>query len=643
MESKNLIDQAESVLQKIWGYEKFRYPQELIIQSVLQGKDTLALMPTGGGKSICYQVPAMLYDGVTIVISPLIALMKDQVYQLSRRNIVADAIFSGMSFKDMERIFDNCIFGSKRLLYISPERLQTKFALAKIAQMQVSLLAVDEAHCISQWGYDFRPAYLQIARFREMHPGVPILALTATATARVVEDIQEKLQFKERNCIRATFRRPNLAYIVQKETDKRSKMISVLKNVPGSSIVYAPTRRMCKEICQFLLQQGIEAEYYHAGLDKAERSERQDQWISGKVRVMVATNAFGMGIDHAQVRSVIHYFPPGSLEAYFQEAGRAGRDGQKSYAVLLYDEGDLSQLRNTYEEGYPNLSEIKKFYHAIGSYLKVAVGAQPEDSLDFELSDFLSKYDFDPKRAIEILRILEQNDLLYITDSVFIPSKLTFTCSSEDLYDYMLKNPKDGDILRAMLRIFQGVFDQTVSIDEFKLAKFLHKPKVDIVAQLAKLHALGLINYIPTKDKPQIFYCTARVDSKYLHIDMKKVKQLWDWKLEMLKSVDRYLTQSECRSTMLLAYFGELDSTECGKCDVCLEKIKLKKYEKHFEQIKNLITKDKKLWLNGKPAIEWKAMFKGIELKIAMDVIQYLVEEEIIEQKDGKLYFSDLK
>jgi ATP-dependent DNA helicase RecQ len=633
-----MLDKAKDVLKAVWGYDSFRNPQDLIIQAVLDGKDTLALMPTGGGKSLCYQVPALVQENMTIVISPLIALMKDQVYHLKERNVLADAIYSGMNFKEIERIFNNSIFGNTKLLYMSPERLFTPYAIEKISQMKVDLLAIDEAHCISQWGYDFRPAYLEIAKFRELHPDTPMLALTATATKRVVEDIQDKLKFIGRHVIKSSFYRGNLAYVTIEESNKRRRLLSVLKNVKGSAVVYANTRRQCKELASFIHHNGISVDFYHAGLEKTERNTRQEDWLQGKTRVIVATNAFGMGIDHPHVRSVIHMSPPASLEAYFQEAGRAGRDGEKAYAVLMFDGKDLVQLKEYFNQSFPDISEIKSIYHALGSYLKVAIGAHPEESFDFEIHSFIQNYGFPVQKVLQTLRILSEHGYLYITEAVFIPSRLIFNVSQEELYDFILRKPKDGEILKTLLRIFQGVFEHNVSIDEYKVAQFLKIRKQDLILKLKQLHMQGLILYTPTKDFPQLIYLCPREDIKNLAIDVQKINLLKKWKEEMLESVIKYTTTFICRSMQLLDYFDEVKEEPCGICDVCLELAKSKKYRMRFDEIKSEIL-EKGIVNTGITAEELNRIYKGNDRSILKDVLQFLSDEQFIYQ-EGNLFFT---
>ncbi|MDX1667335.1 MAG: ATP-dependent DNA helicase RecQ, partial [Saprospiraceae bacterium] len=461
------------ILEKYWGYDSFRPPQEKVIRSVLRNEDTLVLMPTGGGKSICYQVPALCREGLCIVVSPLIALMNDQVYQLRKRNVPAAAVHSGMSYSDIDRILDNCIYGQTRLLYLSPERLSTDLAQERISRMNVNLLAVDEAHCISQWGYDFRPAYLEIAQIRELIPDTPLLALTATATPTVAEDIQDKLEFRKAHLIKSSFHRPRLAYVVLEEEGKFSKIKKILDGVPGPSIVYVRSRRGTKEIAARLKREGLSADFYHAGLDTESRDAKQTAWIRGEVRIMVATNAFGMGIDKSNVRSVIHHDPPDSLEAYFQEAGRAGRDGKKAYAILLYHGSDRIRLERQFSRSYPEIEEVKRVYRALGSYFQLAVGAGKGESFDFDLTEFGRTYDLDTLTTYHALRILEQSGFIVLTEAVYVPATLMVRIGKEELYDYLLKNAKLDKLLKTILRTYQGAFKHHVRIREKQLARFL--------------------------------------------------------------------------------------------------------------------------------------------------------------------------
>jgi len=625
--------QPEQILKQYWGYDTFRPLQLDIVQSVLSGNDTLALMPTGGGKSVCFQVPALCKPGVCIVVSPLIALMKDQVYNLKKVGISTAAIFSGMSLKEIDIAFDNCVHGNTKLLYLSPERLQTELAIERIKKMNVNLFAIDEAHCISQWGYDFRPSYLKIAEIRQYHPSVPVLALTATATPRVVEDIQNKLSFKRKNILQKSFYRSNLAYIVVKNTDKRNKLLEILNSISGTGIVYVNSRRMTKEVARFLISRGISADYYHAGLDKEIRSTKQESWIASKTRIMVATNAFGMGIDHPHVRVVVHLQPSPSLEAYFQEAGRGGRDGEKAYAVLLYDATDIPSLEVKLEKSFPPIKEIKQVYLALGSYFQLAVGADGK-SMDFDISAFCEQFNFDAFKVHSALKILEEYNYLFLTESVFVPSSLQVIVSREQLYEYLLKNGQMADLLRTLLRMYQGIQDQAVSVDEYKLSKALRLSKEVLVKQLTFLATQGLIEYNPSKNKPQIGYIGNRLPAEAVHIDSVWYNQRKIWKLDMLQGVRDYLFQPECRSALLLKYFGEATDNECGICDTCINRARRKKWGDKLPlimtQIEQILEKDPQTIetiLNSFPASE---------LKVVKFALQELGDEERITRKGSR-------
>ena len=561
----------QNILKKYWGYNDFRPLQLDIIQAALSGKDTLALLPTGGGKSICFQVPALCKTGICIVVSPLIALMKDQVYNLRKRGITAAAIFSGMTNYEIDTILDRCVAGEYKFLYVSPERLCTELAQIRIQQMQVSFFAIDEAHCISQWGYDFRPAYLKIAEIRLLHPNSPIIALTATATAPVVEDIQEKLAFRKENraVFQKSFARPNLAYVVFEEENKRAKMLDILKKVQGSGIVYVQNRKETKEIATYLQQYGISANFYHAGLPAEQRNKVQEDWINDKTRIIVATNAFGMGIDKPNVRIVIHLTLPESLEAYFQEAGRGGRDEEKAYGVLLYNESDKLRLENQYKLSFPELQEVRNVYRALGSYYQLAIGSAQGMSFDFDIMAFCKRYDQDPILALNALKILMQEGYIDLSEQVFYPSTLQILVNKDTLYDYTLRNPKMEKLLKAIMRSYQGVNQQDVNIREAHLAQSLGYSLHDLVLQLNRLHQEKIIKYRPQKDNPQITFLIERLHEKDIVFDKAKYDFLRTRYLERMHAAIHYATHLRCRSQQLLAYFNETDAPICGKCDVC--------------------------------------------------------------------------
>lgn len=623
------------VLKEYWGYPAFRALQEEIIQSVLSGHDTLALMPTGGGKSICFQVPALCQEGICIVISPLIALMKDQVFNLRERNISAAAIYSGMHPKEIDRTLDNCIYGNVKLLYLSPERLVTDLARERISRMKVNLLAVDEAHCISQWGYDFRPPYLEIATIRELLPDTPILALTATATSEVVADIQEKLAFKKKNAFQKSFERDNLAYVVLNEEGKMEKLLDILKKVKGSGIVYARNRRRTKEIAQFLRQKGIIADFYHAGLQPEQRSGKQDAWIADETRIMVSTNAFGMGIDKPDVRVVVHMELPDSLEAYFQEAGRAGRDGKKAYAVLLYNQSDRMSLERNYESAFPEMDEIRRVYHALGSYFQLATGAGFGRSFDFDMLEFAKNFQLKPIQTLSALKILEQAGWLTLTELVYTPASLKIRVSKEALYDYQIRHPKFDLLLKTILRSYQGASNNYVHIRESQLAGFLHVSREEVVAALHLLHKDAIVEYLPQSDKPQLTFLRDRVDADDLTFDHELYRFRKERHWDRIQQAIRYAESTICRSKQLLAYFGESQAKDCGICDVCLGRTKDELSNADFDAIKANI--QKYITPDGATLEALMQHFSSTQHNKVLSVLEYLLDEGFVKQEGSKL------
>jgi ATP-dependent DNA helicase RecQ len=561
------------VLKKYWNYDDFRPGQAEIIDAVMAGRDTLALLPTGGGKSICFQVPAVAREGVTLVVSPLIALMKDQVRQLKERGIVADAIHSGMRRQDIDRIFDNAVYGNLKLLYLSPERLLTDLARIRIGKMNLALIAVDEAHCISQWGYDFRPPYMRIAELRELHPDVPIIAVTATATPEVVEDIQENLAFKDDRLVyQQSFGRDNLGYVVRQPDSKDRHILDILKGVPGTSIVYVRSRGMTKKIALNLQRHGIAAASYHAGLEPKEKDRRQDAWIKGELRVIVATNAFGMGIDKPDVRSVIHYGPPDSPEAYFQEAGRGGRDGTMSYGIMLYEAPDGDRLRRNWALSFPDVSEVKRAYRALGSYLQLAIGGGEGESYDFDLVAFSDNFGFDVRQAFSGLKALERAGFILLTEAVHQPAKIQFIATKEQLYKYQIAHRPMDKLIKTILRTSQGAFLNPVTVEEGALANFLGLELLDLQRTFRKMAGEGIIDYFPQKDLPQLIFLQPRVDPDHLRIDEKQYRFLRERAIHRIETMIAYAEGSSggfCRSRKLLQYFGEKAETDCGICDNC--------------------------------------------------------------------------
>lgn len=625
------------ILQQYWGFEGFRTLQEEIIRSVLDGNDTLALLPTGGGKSICFQVPAMAMEGIAIVVSPLIALMKDQVANLRKRNIKAEAIFSGMSFRDIDRILDNCVYGQVKFLYLSPERLRSELVIERIKKMQVNLVAVDEAHCISQWGYDFRPPYLQIVDLRELLPKTPFIALTATATTEVVKDIQEKLAFRaaKQQVYQKSFIRSNLSYSVLQEENKFGKLAQILTNVRGSAVVYVRNRRKTKEIAHYLGKRKIAADYYHAGLPTATRDLKQEAWTENRTRVMVSTNAFGMGIDKPDVRAVVHMDLPDNLEAYFQEAGRAGRDGQKAYAVLLYNQQDKEQLERNYGLAFPEIAEIKKTYQALGSFLQLAIGGGEGQSFDFDIIDFAQKFQFHPVKVFNSLKALEQVGLIILTEAVFIPASLRIKVNKDALYDFQLRNPKLDKILKVILRSYQGAFQDYIKLRETQLARSLSIPKTDLQRALLLLRKEGIVDYVPQKENPQIIFLQERLPVEDLFID----QQLYHFrKNRYVERVNKAISYAEtilCRQQQLVRYFGEENEEKCGICDVCLGRHKAEVDKDEFERYK---TKIQRLLKREQLSLsEIVDSFTSRHENKVLQVMEYLVDEGFVE-KEGELF-----
>ncbi len=627
--------QALEILQKYWGYAAFRPLQAEIIESVLEGKDTLALLPTGGGKSICYQVPALCREGVCIVVSPLIALMKDQVFHLQQKGIAAEAIYSGMHYKDMDRILDNCVYGKVKLLYLSPERLNTDLALERIKRMPVNLLAVDEAHCISQWGYDFRPSYLEISAIREWLPNTPILAVTATATSEVVVDIQEKLDFAQPNVLQKSFARENLAYVVLHEEVKYTKLLDILLKVPGSAVVYARSRRRTVEMARYLERQRISAAAYHAGLTLEARSAVQEAWLNGQCRVVVATNAFGMGIDKADVRVVVHLDLPDSLEAYFQEAGRAGRDGKKAYAVLLYQDSDREMLIRNWELSFPAMEDLRRVYQALGSYSQIAVGGGEGAAFDFDLLQFAKTYDLAPLETFSALKILQQEGWIVLTEAVYVPSSLKVLIDKEELYAFLIQHRQFDRILKTILRTYQGAFRDFVKISESHLAKFLKMSVEKLRKAFQQLQQEGIIQYRPQKDQPQLIFTQERVDGHNLTIDRERYQLLQKRQGERIQQAIAYAEQAKCRHQQLLAYFGETEVAPCGICDVCLGRTKTDLSDTDFELIRERL-----LELLASEALALNTLvehFSPKKREQVLQALQYLLEEEILQEQDGKI------
>ena len=624
------MSDIHKILKDYWGYDSFRPLQQDVIESILANKDTLALMPTGGGKSLCYQLPALANDGLCLVISPLIALMKDQVENLRRKNITAFAIYSGMSRAEVINTLKVATNSNCKFLYVSPERLETNLFKEYLPGMNINLVAVDEAHCISQWGYDFRPPYLRIAALREELHSVPVLALTASATREVQDDICEKLQFKDKNIFRQSFERKNLSYSVFKVDSKINKVIEILNKVQGSAIVYCKSRKRTKEIAELLQLQNIIADFYHAGLPQEERNKRQEDWIKNKTRVIVCTNAFGMGIDKPDVRSVVHADIPDCLENYYQEAGRAGRDGEKSFAVLLYDDNDIAELEGLAAIRYPSLDDIKNVYQSVANYLQTPAGTGEGNYYDFDINDFVKKFKLNIHTAIYALKALEQDNWLSLNEQVFLPSKIKFTTSKESLYDFERSHPELEPAIKALLRGYEGIFDFPTSISEIVLIRLLKKDVEEIKKDLFQLHLYGIIHYEPQKDSPQLYFSRNRVKVEDLSVNMDLYHKRKEKFIARVKNIVQYVQELvTCRSKMIGSYFGDNKLHNCKVCDNCLRQKKVHIDEKEFEKISNRI--QTVLAPQPLPSKELMDQLGAIKKEKAWKVIEFLQAENKLE------------
>ena len=586
------MDVYHKILEKYWGYQSFRPLQEDIIQSIASGKDTLGLMPTGGGKSITFQVPAMAMEGICIVVTPLIALMKDQVDNLKKVGIKATSVYAGMTRQEIITQLENCIFGDFKFLYVSPERLVTELFKAKLYAMNVSLLVIDESHCISQWGYDFRPSYLAIADVRELLPNIPVLALTATATPEVVDDIQNRLHFREKNVFQKSFGRNNLSYVVRHTEDKMNELIHMLNKVPGTAIVYVRNRKKTKEIAEILQQAGISADFFHAGINHAEKELKQQRWKNGECRVIVSTNAFGMGIDKPDVRLVVHIDMPGSLEEYYQEAGRAGRDEKRAYGVALCSGTDSAKLKKRMSDEFPERDFILRVYEALGNYYQVAVGFGLDTVHDFILNQFCASYKFPLLQTHHALKILELSGYIEYTEEIDNASRLLFTSSKEDLYKTLHQDKKTDDIIQAILRSYTGLFADFSYINEALIATRASVTQQEVYDTLIGLSHYRIVKYIPHKKTPLVVFTQTREDLKYVVIPQSAYEERKQRFEGRIQRVLEYIKENKrCRSRMLLDYFGEKESTDCGCCDVCLAKNSSGLSNHEFNTIKNAIEK----------------------------------------------------
>lgn len=632
---------TRSILQQYWGYPSFRPLQEDIVDSVMAGKDTLALLPTGGGKSICFQVPAMAMEGLCLVITPLIALMKDQVAHLVDKGIPAAAIYSGMHPDELELAYNQAAFGRLKFLYVSPERLQTNAFIEALKRMKVCLLAVDESHCISQWGYDFRPPYLKIADIRPYMPKTPVLALTATATAKVVDDIQFRLGFKEKNVFQSSFERKNVTYNVYHEADKYGVLRRKLEAMTeGSAIVYVRNRKRTQVIADWLNSVGISATFYHAGLDAKTRDQRQDLWMKGKVKVIAATNAFGMGIDKPDVRLVIHMDLPDSIEAYFQEAGRAGRDLKPSEAFLLVSPADIQKLQDNLAQSFPELNRIKLIYNALGNYFNIPVGAGENVSYPLVLNEFASRYGFNVVEVFHALKILEKEGYILLSESFDEPSKVWIKASRDDLYGFQVNNPQYSELVKCMLRSLPGVLTDFVRINEETLAKKAGLTSEKVVEQLKRLEAYNFLSYSQRNDKPQVFFLSEFVDPRHFGLSKENYYDRKKDAEERVKAVTDFVNNDqECRSVQLLRYFNEKTRKTCGRCDVCLKQADNRVAYDVVEEWVESVMRETPQSLN-----EVMEQCKNFDEAMVLDAIRFLVDDGVLQmEKDGSVRKSNKK
>ncbi|WP_420577594.1 RecQ family ATP-dependent DNA helicase [Ekhidna sp.] len=619
------------ILKQYWGYNSFRVMQEDIIQSVLDGNDTLALLPTGGGKSICFQVPAMAMEGICIVVSPLISLMKDQVDQLQKRGIRAAAIYSGMSRREIDISLDNCIYGDFKFLYVSPERLKTEIFIERAKQMNICLLAIDEAHCISQWGYDFRPPYLEIAEFKKEVEAERLIALTATATKEVKQDIAEKLEMKDVRVFQKSFARANLSYSAFRLENKEGKLLEILGNVPGTSVVYVRSRKRTKEIADMLRRNNISADFYHAGLTGLDRSEKQTAWINNKIRVMVATNAFGMGIDKPDVRTVIHMDLPDSLEAYYQEAGRAGRDGKKAYAVALYHNQDVDQLKDRTNRSIVSLDQIKRTYQALANFFKMAIGSHALSSFPFNYEQFINTYNLPVVETYSALKKLTDEGLIQMTEGFYEHSKLTFLLDKSETYKFQIANPKLDPAIKTLLRLYGGeVFVGYAKIKEKDIGSLLKTDKVQVRKWLKFLHESEVVDYQRAMDSATITFLTPRVDAEKLPIDAKQIEWRRKLALEKANAVIDYMKSTECRTQIFQRYFDEETTITCGICDNDLEKKKqLKASEIPIEKVEETLESPRNM-------SELRALMASYTQDQIMEALRILIDDKKVVESEGK-------
>lgn len=634
------LDIYQKILTKYWGFTSFRPLQEDIIRSVISGRDTLGLMPTGGGKSLTFQVPALASDGICLVITPLIALMKEQVNRLNSMEIKSVAIHSGLSAEEIEIALENCIYGDYKFLYVSPERIATSIFQYKVARLNLSLVAIDEAHCISQWGYDFRPSYLRIAMLRDhISAKVPFLALTATATSHVIEDIMSNLKFREPNVLRTSFERKNISYLVRRVEDKGTYLVKTLLKASGSGIVYVRSRKRCREVAEMLVKEGIIADYYHAGLPDEIRDKKQGAWTSGDTRVIVSTNAFGMGIDKAEVRFVIHWDIPDSIENYFQESGRAGRDGKQAFAVMLFSQSDKSRLTDSMRKKFPPIEKIKDIYEALCNYLLIPEGSGKGNVFDFNLYDFVAKYRLPAIETYNSLQFLQREGYMEFTEEINNPSRVHFIVSRDDLYKFQVANESFDLFIKLLLRSYTGMFSEFVAVSEDVLSRKTGISRDTIYNYLVKLSSYNIIKYIPGKKSALVIFNEERLMRKALLIspeNHKEVKEKYEVRLKSM--IDYAESENRCRSVTLLNYFGE-ESDRCGICDVCRKRneLDLSKYE--FDLI---LEEVKKVLSQQKVDAEELVRLSGYPEEKAVKVIRWLLDHNKIRQDEEMKLFWEI-
>lgn len=627
------MSSPKEILKQYFGYDQFRPPQEDIINAVLEKKDVLALLPTGGGKSLCFQVPALCMEGVCVVITPLIALMHDQVVQLKDKGIPAVAIHSGLGRHEIDVLLDNCVYGSTKFLYVSPERLQTELFQERFKKMNVAVVAIDEAHCISQWGHDFRPPYLLIKILRELKPTITFIALTASATGKVKDDIITHLQLKNPATFQISFARNNLSFVVRKTENKEKKMLEILRRVPGPAIVYLRSRKGTMDFAKFLARQKISSTYYHAGLKHEERERRQAEWINNHVRVMVATNAFGMGINKPDVRVVIHMDIPEDLESYYQEAGRAGRDGKKSFAAIVYHPSDVEGLELKVEQSHPTPDQLKHIYQCLANYFQLAAGSGEGESFPFNFEEFSKRFNLSPGLSFTALKKLEEEGLIQLSESFYQPSRLHFEVDNKRLYEFQIANAYYEPLIKTVLRLYGGeAFSGFVKISEKQLSSFLKTSDKAVTTALGQLAKLSIIDYQPASDSPRVTYILAREDAAHLSINWKRLEERRQLYITKMKAMSNYVTQTRlCRMQVMQEYFDEVDTKPCGMCDVCIDRKKtedLHALKDYREQILYLL-KQKKM-----PVDELETAVDPKDREVFVEVVREMLDE-------GVLYYDD--